>query len=164
MKSYRVFVAAIMLVLLSTRVAQGQASCVFSGNDATEAKFKRDKGISKYTWNGSAREAKIVTKEGDLIAAKYWACDHYGAHVVMLLGPYPEDDFGGIGEMFARLADRVLDTDEAKTVRDYLRKNPVSLSGDTARINIPNTGYSEYYLRYSIVYDSAVLEIKFYKD
>lgn len=156
-------VATAFLFTLSLASASAQTKCVFSDRPS-DAKFENDKSVSKYTWNKDSREAKIITAGGNLISAKYWACDHYGTHVVMLLGPYPRDDLDAIGKKFTQLADLTLEASEAKIVRNHLQKNPIALSGDTAQVDIPNTGNSEFYLRYSVVYDSVVLEIKFYKN
>lgn len=71
----------------------------------------------------------------------------------MLIGPYSEDDINAIGEKFAVLADMTFDANEAKIVRNYLRKTPIALSKETAQIDVSNTGYSEFYLRYSVAYD-----------
>lgn len=157
-------IAAIVLVALSvSAAAHAQANCAFS-NRLSDTKFKSNKGVAKYVWNKDRLAAKLITKGGDLISAQYWSCNHYGAHAVMLVGPYPKDDLNAVGEKFAALADMTFETTEAKIVRGYVRKSPVTLSGETAQIDVPNTGYSEFYLRYTVAYDSVVLEIKFYKD
>jgi hypothetical protein len=154
----------LLLLLFSIQVMGAQSNCVFEPKALSESKLKLDKRISKHTWDKGAHEAKFITKDGALISAKYWACEHYGAHAAMFLGPYPKDDLDTIGRRFAQLAEIVLDANEAGIVRSYLSKNPVSVSADAKQIDIPNTGYSEFYLRYSVVYDSLVLEIKFYRD
>ena len=152
------------LLLLPIQAVFAQSSCVFDTRNLVEPKLKGDKKISRYTWDKDAREARIITTEGNLISAKYWACEHSGAHTVMLIGPYPKDDLDTMGKLFVQLADTVLDTNEAKIVKNHLLKHPVSVASETAQINIPNTGYSEFYLRHTIVHDSVVLEIKFYRD
>lgn len=163
MKNPSTFLAALALIPLLVSFGDAWANCVFS-NGVNESKFRNDREISRYVWDQDTRAAKIISKANELISVRYWACDHYGAHAVMLEGPYPKDDASDVGKRFVQLADRAFGSDEAKTVRNYVRKNPVLLSGDTRQINIPNTGYSEFYLRYSVVYDSLVVEIKFYKD
>jgi hypothetical protein len=163
-KYWRKSVAIMFLSLLSMQVVCAQSNCVFDSKDLSESKFKNNKSISKYTWDKGTREARIITNDRNLVAAKYWSCEHYGAHTVMLMGPYPQDDLDTLNKKFTQLADMVLDANEAKIVKNYLSKNTVSISTESAQIDIPNTGYSEFYLRYTVVYDSAVLEIKFYRD
>lgn len=156
-------IAAIVLVALSITAAHAQTNCAFS-HRLSEAKFKSNESVAKYAWSKDRLAAKLITKGGDLVSVQYWSCNHYGAHAVMLIGPYPKDDLNAIGEKVAALADMTFETNEAQIVRDCLRKSPVTLSGETAQIDVPNTGYSEFYLRYTVAYDSVVLEIKFYKD
>ena len=156
-------VAAVVLIALTVTAAHAQANCAFS-NRLSEIKFKSNKSVAKYVWNKDRLAAKLITKGGDLISVQYWSCNHYGAHAVMLVGPYPKDDLNAIGKKFVALADMTFETTEAKIVRDYLRKSPVALSGEAAQIDVPNAGYSEFYLRYTIAYDSVVLEVKFYEN
>ena len=150
-------VPGILLLLFSMQTVSAQSNCVFDAQGLSESKFRSDKKISRYTLDKSAHEARIITQDGNLISVKYWACEHYGVHTVMLMGPYPKDDLDTLGKKFVQLADMVLDANEAKIVRSHLLKNPVSVSAETAQFSIPNTGYSEFYLRYSIVHDSVVL-------
>ena len=65
-------------------------------------------------------------------------------YALMLIGPYPKDDLSAIGEKFAALADMTFETTEARIVRDYLRKSPITLSGETAQIDIPNSAYRSF--------------------
>ncbi len=156
--------AGIFLLLLSAQAMGGQSNCVFDAKNFSESRFKNDKKISRYTLDKSSREVKIITKDGSLISAKYWACEHYGTHAVMLIGPYPKDDLDALDKKFIQLADIALEANEAGIVKSYLMKNPLSLSTEARQINLPNIGYSEFYLGYGVIHDSIVLEIKFYRD
>lgn len=156
--------AATLLLSPSLLAGTTETNCVFAKHPVSESKFKNDKGIARYTWDRSNHEAKIITKTGELISIKYWACDHYGAHAVMLSGPYPADGGGDIGKKFLQLAEHALGASEVKTVRSYITKHRLSLSDGSVQRDIPNTGYSEFFLRYSVTHDSVVFEIKFYKD
>ena len=158
-----VCIAATTLMTLSVTSAHAQTDCVFS-NRPSEAKFKNSKNVAKYVWDKDRLAARLITKSRELVSVQYWSCAHYGAHAVMLIGPYSEDDLSAIGEKFTALADMTFEATEAKIVRNYLRKTPITLATETAQIDVQNTGYSEFYLRYSVAYDSVVLEIKFYKN
>lgn len=158
-----VCIAAIALMTLTVTTARAQTDCVFS-NRPSEAKFKNSKSVAKYVWDKDRLAARLITKNRDLVSVQYWSCAHYGAHAVMLIGPYSEGDLNAIGEKFATLADMTFETNEAKIVRNHLHKTPITPSNETAQIDVPNTGYTEFYLRYSVAYDSVVLEIKFYKN
>lgn len=145
------------------QIAYAQTNCVFDPSNITDTRFK-DSNISTHTWNKDTKEAKIITNDGKLISAKYWACDHYGVHAVMLVGPYPDDNLDNPGKLFIKLSDIVLDTSERNIIKNYLSKNQVSISEEPKTIVIPDIGYSEFNIRHAIVNDSLVLEIKLYKD
>lgn len=164
MKTPTGLLTATLLLSPSLLAGTTEANCVFTKDAVSESKFRNDKGVARYTWNRKSNEARIVTNTGDLISIKYWACDHYGAHAVMLSGPYPADSGGDVNKKFIQLAEHALGASEVKTVRGYVTKHRLSLSSDSAQIDIPNTGYSEFFLRYSVRHDSVVFEIKFYQD
>lgn len=156
--------AIVVLFLISMQALGAQSNCVFDGKGLTESRFKGDKRISKYTWDKEAREARIIANDASLVSVKYWACEHYGAHAVMLLAPNTNDDLSNLSKKFVQLADLAFEANEAAIVKKFLLKNPVSLSAEKTQVRVPNTGYSEFYLGYGTVYDSLVLEIKFYRD
>lgn len=153
----------LLMFLFTIHTACAQSNCSFDPSNIKDTRFKTN-NISSYTWNKDTKEAKLITNDGNLISVKYWACDHYGVHAVMLVGPYPDDDLNNLGTLFIKLSDIVLDSNERNIIKNYLSKNQLSISEEPKTINIPNTGYSEFNIRHAIVNDSLVFEIKLYKD
>lgn len=126
--------------------------------------YSAKKNIKYFSWIDTNKTAKIETDSGELISIKHWSCNHIGLHAVMLVGPYSNDNFSNIQKYFISLATITLEKPELKLMLDQLNKNPMTLESNSKSFNIQSNQYSEYYFKYSVVNESLIVEIKFYKN
>ena len=151
-----------LLFMVSSACAQ--SNCVFDEKSVTDSGYTSNSEISKFIWDDKTKEVKGILRDGSLFSVKYWACDHYGVHAVMFIGPYSQLDVGNINEQVLKLAKLALNKDELNLIKNYLSKNAIAVESNKGGFPVNADRYSEFYLAYSIVGDILVLEIKLYKD
>jgi len=160
LKKYQV---VLLVFLLTTNPACADTTCVFDKDYFKESRYTSNNDVAEFIWNNTTKEGKGITKNGDLFSVKHWSCNHYGTHAVMLSGPYITDKIGKIENKFIQLANIALDKNEFEMVDKHLGNISINLSFESKIIRIETPEYSEFYLIYSIVNESLVLEIKLYK-
>jgi len=160
LKKYRV---VLLVFLLTANLACADTTCVFDKNYFKESRYTSNNDVAEFIWNNTTKEGKGITKNGALFSVKHWSCNHYGTHAVMLFGPYITDEIGEIENKFMQLAKIVLEKNEIEMVAKHLGNISIDLSSESKIIRIETSEYSEFYLTYSTVNESLVLEIKLYK-
>lgn len=151
------------LLLSALQVACATNNCTFDSYYFKQTRYTKNSNVKYVLWEDATKYAKIVTTTGELISVKHWSCHHFGTHAVMLIGPYSNNNFSGINNYFRELSSITLDTQESELVNDYLDKHPISLGQGTQIFRLENNDYSEFYLMLSIVNESVVIEIKYYR-
>lgn len=138
--------------------------CVFEATEVAEIRLSANPAVADYSWNSQDKTAKGVLTSGALFHVQYWACQHYGARAISVVGPLMEVDPQALRREFISLANASLDRPEAALVEKYLAENPPGFDTSSATLIIENQQYAEFTLRYDLVSDLAVLEIKHYRD
>lgn len=138
--------------------------CVFEAAEIAETRFSANPAVADYSWNSQDKIAKGVLTSGALFHVQYWACQHYGARAISVVGPLMEVDPQALRREFISLANASLDRPEAALVEKYLAENPPGFDASSATLIIENQQYAEFTLRYDLVSDLAVLEVKHYRD
>lgn len=95
---------------------QKPSDCIYDSTKITDD-FIKHISTEKYTWNNNSKEAKIITKEGDFLYIRKWACITEGMVArVMVIGEYEPID-----KNFVKWKNKILST--AKEIldnKDYL--------------------------------------------
>jgi len=152
------------MALFLTNSSFASSDCAFDESYYNQSYYSTKKNIKHFSWIDSNKTAKIETDSGELISIKHWSCNHIGLHAVMLVGPYSDDNFANIQKYFIALASIALDKPELKLILDQLNKKPITLESNSKIFNIQGNQYSEYYFKYTVVNESLIVEIKFYKS
>jgi len=157
---------SIIFLIASSSIQSSYASndCAFDENYYNQSYYSNKKNIKHFSWNIKNKTAKIETDNGELISIKHWSCNHIGLHAVMLVGPYSDDNFAKIKKYFIKLASVTLEKNEFDLVLNQLNKKNVTLKMDSESFNIQDSQFSEFYFKYTVVGESLIIEIKFYKD
>ena len=146
--------------------AYASSTCAFDKSYFTKSKSKYEANakIIAFVWNESKKSGKGITRNGDLFSVKYWSCEHLGIHAIMLIGPYPPLDSTFIRNKIISLATIILDTVEIDILKKQLAKESFAVLSKEKKIDIKDSLYSEFYVAYSLVNDSLIIEIKWYKN
>lgn len=151
------------LALIVTPAANADTDCVFDPAAAELPPVLHTGQVSTYDWSEADRTARGVLHDGSLFSARYWACNHIGARVVLLV-----DEATGLGvqDLRARIkaAAAFLPEEEALIVTAHVDdKNDLELR-EYERAALPMSGYSEFYLGYGLVSESVLIEVMYYFD
>lgn len=159
-----VFAVLSLLILSALQVACATNDCVFDENYFNQSRYKDNNHIKYIAWEDTSRTAQIITNKGELISVKHWSCNHLGVQAVMLITAYSENDISNLNKYFKELASISLDKAEKDLVNDYLAKHKIALEPGTQTVRLENDDYSEFYLMLSVVNESIIVEIKYYRD
>ncbi len=140
------------------------SNCVYDNDYYKPSRYTNNQLVEQVKYVKADHSAKIITHKGDLISIKHWSCDHHGLHAVMLVGPYPADDSFNIKKQIQILSTIALDKDEAQLLNDFILNKEIALEAVPVKLNISSEEYDEFYIGYSEVNDSIIIEIKFYKS
>ena len=162
-KLKQVFIFFTLALLMCLQPACASKDCVYDDTYFKASRYSNNKLIEKLNYNKAENTAQIITRTGDLISIKHWACNHHGIHAVMLVGPYPSDDNLDIKKHFKTLSNIALDKTEADIFNDFILKKDMPLKQKPVTLKIENDQYDEFYITYTSVNDSIILEIKVYK-
>lgn len=151
------------LVLIFTTAARADTDCVFDPAVVEKPAVLQTELVRTYHWDKNNLEAQGVFEDGGLFSVRYWACNHIGARVVLLI-----DEPAGLGhqELSSRIkaAARLLPEGEARIVEAYVDDTPEFKLQEYERTALPVEGYSEFYLGYGLVSESLLIELMFYFD
>lgn len=153
----------VMLALLPGAVARADTGCVFDPAVAKMPTVLQTEQVRNYDWNEEDRRARGLLDDGSLFSVRYWACNHVGARVVLLI-----DESAGLGkpELRSRIsaAAAFLPEEEARIVRAYVADIRDLKLQEYKRVTLPVAEYSEFSLGYGMVSESFVIEVMYYFD
>jgi len=144
--------------------AFASSDCVYDDTYYNASRYSNNKLIEKLRYNKDDNSAQIITRTGDLISVKHWACNHQGIHAVILVGPYPADNNMDIKKHVTILSSIVLNKTEAAILDDFISKKDMPLKEKPVTLRIYNDNYDDFYITYTSINDSIVVEIKFYMN
>jgi hypothetical protein len=126
-------------------------------------KYKNNKEILLFQELPKTNEYKGVLKNGGLFSVKYWSGDHSGVHAIMLIGPQIKTIPDELSSKIIQLAKLSLFEPELGLLIGAINKRNTKLSKSPNIINIDSSEYSEFYISFSVVRESILIEIKMYR-
>lgn len=159
----RLLVAGILgLLLLATAgfttASADSDSCVFAGPSLPDVRTTPHAALVFSSWDEARLERRAITRDGDLVAVKYWGCQHQGLQAVMLIPPYalnPEM----IAARLDSLAAIAFPTEDYLLFIHALQANPLRPDSDSQMLQLPMDANTDTRVRYQVVGDSILLEI-----
>lgn len=159
---------SLLLVLLITfsslQHAMADTECVFERNSFKASRYENKKLVKKLVWDQKQTKASIITTMGDLVSVTHWSCNHLGLNALMLVNPYNFEQVNGLEEYFKQLAILVLDESEKNLVFKLLGKKNITIDSEEKIMTINDDLSAEFYLKYSVLGESVLLEIKYYQN
>ena len=152
-----------MATLLSLQ-ACATRDCVFDKDFFSAQRYEKHDSVAKVVFDTDRNAASIITRDGDVISIKHWSCHHNGLHAVMLTGPQAAIPELNIGGKILGLAAIVLDDIELSRVKTALTGRKLSLEENAVVIRVDDDSYAEFYIRYAVVNESLVIEIRYYQN
>jgi|GEM_PF-6854536 hypothetical protein len=120
MKVYLGFLILIMSIEVS---AQDSAKCIYDSSKISDT-FINKISYEKYTWDNKTKEARIITKDGDFLYVRKWACVTEGilARLIVCTKQSTDnlcDSFLPWKEKTIKLGDELLDEDSKKIFNSF---------------------------------------------
>ena len=101
---------------------QKQKDCIYDSTNISDDFIKKI-NQEKYVWDNISKEARIITKEGDFLYIKKWACETKGLVArVFVIGDYAQvdKDFLKWKEKILSQASQILENKDYLDLQKYL--------------------------------------------
>ena len=156
----------VSLSLISSQcVADGTAEnakeCVFDANYFTPDRYSRSVLVKALVWNADQEHASLLFTDGTLVSVKHWSCTHLGLEAKAFLHPSPQ--IAEVRDTIQRVATVALEARDYAALEKRIAATEV-LSADGLRIDVPGTGYSEFFIAVTRDPDTTIITIKYYMD
>jgi hypothetical protein len=136
--------------------------CVFAGPVLPDVLTVNDADIVFSHWNETRLERRVITRDGDLLAIKYWGCQHQGVQAVMLIPPHTIRA-GKIPAKLRKLAQIAVAPgdypDFLHALQAALQATPLNPESAPQTLQLSLDGNTAAQVHYQIAGDSILLEI-----
>lgn len=102
---------------------QEPKNCIYD-SASIKSDFIEKLNVEKYTWDNTSKEAKIITKNGDFVYIKKWACETKGLVArVFIIGEYKEvdKDFVKWKNKIINLASEILERNDFLELEEFFK-------------------------------------------
>lgn len=155
------YIAVTFLALLQWLLLPGPATaeCIFDSRLFSKRQYAANTLVRHVDWSAKTAEAKIITKQADLISVKHWSCDVAGLSATMLVHPaaLSHDELKAKLTNFGRI---VLQGPELQDFLNQISRNALA-PGETVNITGPENR-PEFSYRIDEFPDYYVLQIEYY--
>jgi hypothetical protein len=122
MKKVLLFISILYSYSVVCYGQQKTSDCIYDSTAIT-SDFIKNISTEKYEWNNNLKEAKIITKQGDFLYIKKWACVTQGTVArLMIIGEYEPIDknFLKWKNKILSTASEILDKKNYEELKKYL--------------------------------------------
>jgi len=157
LERWRARAALAGIIALVANGAHGE--CGFDAGYFKRETYAARPEVDTIVWLADEKQARIITREHDLVSVTHWTCDELGLEAHMLVDPDPGDD-DALKHKLDELADIVLAGGELASF-SAAEKGGTDLSG--AQVDIPGAeNMPEFYYTVQRLGGFAVITIKYY--
>ena len=156
----------IYLFFFGILLSQDESDCVFDSKALTDKFLKKNSNFQFFKWDDEKKEAKVITKSGDFIFIKKWACVHRGT-LARLIITEPEnllnsDNLNYWFEKLKWLSIQITNYADSQDLAKHLDKVLTKTTlKKQLRIDIPSEIYDEFFV-YIDFQDGMVILSLFY--
>lgn len=134
--------------------------CVFS----EDIDFENLDSIAVFHLFPEKKEVKGVLSNGNIFSIKYWSCNHYGKHAIMVIGPQLEKIPSKLNNYILQLGEISLSNSEFLLLTNKLKNKAILLADNPITLRIENSEFDEFYVQATTVGEVIFVEIKLYKS
>lgn len=151
-------------------ICNGQDDCIFNPRSIKEDFLRQIPDISHYEWDNIDKEARVITKNGDFIYVKKWACNSYGmeSKKIIVNPGFGVKSINLWSKEVKLFASQLLDSSNYQSLENYLSENDViidSMIGDRRiELDIPHESYSEFLIVIDGGPDALIISISYYMN
>ena len=154
---------------LSSFMTYGQKNtekCIYDASLITDAQIKSAKSVSSYKWNNISKSGSIITKSGDVILFKRWACEHYGADA-SLITTNKETGIENWKKYVTELMTLTMDSSAKYYFLNRIKSKKIEEAAKSKmsfEFDFSNSNYPEFFLYVNELEGTIVFNIYYYKN